>query len=158
MSKTDSVDLACVSDVVCVLESDSTWIEHQERYDYRNYVCCLLCWLLLWCCILKYRPPFYSLLCRVTWAAAGTDKSCYEICQQKLHLRNVLFKSFFRRRTAFTWHLHGFVEMLQTNVLTLCKVKNYETCLSDVKATAHCLLFSCLWFIVLWNVFPEIQT
>lgn len=49
--------------------------------------------------------------------------------------------SLFRRRTVFTWHLRGFVEMLQTNVLTLCKVKNYETCLSDVKATAHSLLF-----------------
>jgi hypothetical protein len=49
--------------------------------------------------------------------------------------------SLFRRRTVFTWHLRGFVEMLQTNVLTLCKVKNYETCLSEVKATAHSLLF-----------------
>jgi hypothetical protein len=49
--------------------------------------------------------------------------------------------SLFRRRTVFVWHLHGFVEKLQTNVLTLCKVTNYETCLSDVKVTAHCLLF-----------------
>ena len=66
--------------------------------------------------------------------------------------REMFCLSLFRRRTVFAWHLHGFVEMLQTNVLTLCKVTNYETCLSDVKVTAHSLLFF-VFFIAFHNVY-----
>ena len=166
MSKIDIVDMACASDVVCISKVASTCTEHRRKIPLlvlRRFTSRLVTLVLLQFEIQTaiLQPSFLGDL---SGRGGGDRQGLFMKYGNKNCTREMFCLSLFRRRTAFTWRLHGFVEMLQTNVLTLCKVKNYETCLSDVKATAHSLLFSvfCLSYYTTcfqkFRVVTEIKT